>query len=76
MKTVHYDLYDHDMFLQWLATEYARTGEVVTRMRSYLVNREQNISINNTLSDKITQILVFLKVHALVHLVLNCTLSP
>ena len=44
----------HDMFLQRLATEYAITGEVVTWMRSYLVNREQNISINNTLSDKIT----------------------
>ena len=41
-------------FLQRLATEYAVTGEVVTWMRSYLVNREQNISINNTLSDKIT----------------------
>ena len=49
-----FDTIDHDMFLQRLATEYAITGEVVTWMRSYLVNREQNISINNTLSDKIT----------------------
>ena len=49
-----FDTIDHDMFLQRLAMEYAITGEVVTWMRSYLVNREQNISINNTLSDKIT----------------------
>ena len=49
-----FDTIDRDMFLQRLATEYAITGEVVTWMRSYLVNREQNISINNTLSDKIT----------------------
>ena len=49
-----FDTIDHDMFLQRLVTEYALTGEVVTWMRSYLVNREQNISINNTLSDKIT----------------------
>ena len=49
-----FDTIDHDMFLKRLATEYAIMGEVVTWMRSYLVNREQNISINNTLSVKLT----------------------
>ena len=49
-----FETIDHDVFLQWLGTEYAITGEAVTWLRSYLVNREQNISINNTLSDKIT----------------------
>ena len=52
--SVAFDTIDHDMFLKQLAMEYAITGEVVAWMRSYLVNREQNISINNTLSDKIT----------------------
>ena len=49
-----FDTINHDMFLKRLATEYAIRGEVMTWMRSYLVYREQNISINNTLSDKIT----------------------
>ena len=47
-----FDTIDHDVFLQRLETEYAITGEVVTWMRSYLRNREQNISVNNTLSKK------------------------
>ena len=48
-----FDTIDHDVFLQRHETEYAMTYEVITWMQSNLVSREQNISVNNTLSDKI-----------------------
>ena len=48
-----FDTIDHQVFLLRLQRDYGVTGGVTDWMESYLTNRFQSISINNTLSEKI-----------------------
>ena len=49
-----FDTIDHQVFLSRLREDYGVTGGVTDWMESYLVNRHQNICVNDALSDKIT----------------------
>ena len=48
-----FDTIDHDVFLDRLKQDYGVTGTVLSWMESYLVGRNQRISINGTISEKI-----------------------